>query len=64
MQNKKASGLGRGLEDLLTDNTPDTRTQKSGVIIRKDGESKPMAAKSLYDQSEKPKNKSLKANFR
>ncbi len=64
MQNKKASGLGRGLGDLLADNTPDTKTQKINVIVRKDGENRSSAAKNLYDQCEKPKNKSLKANYR
>ena len=64
MQKKKTSGLGRGLGDLLSDNTPDTRTQKNNVVVRKDGENRPTAAKNLYDQGEKPKNKSLKANFK
>ena len=70
---KKPSGLGRGLGDLLDDNTPEIRAGKS-VVIRSEGgsiqmtpesfpsdisESKP---KSLYE--ELPKNRSIKANFK
>ena len=71
---KKASGLGRGLGDLLEDNTPELRG-KNSVVIR-NGETKttmtppppPPSAlytttpKSLYE--EKPKNRSVKANFK
>ncbi len=68
---KKASGLGRGLGELLADNTPDVRS--GGRVIKKqDGEAiyitpPPVenpspTPKSLYE--ERPKNKSLKANFR
>ena len=70
---KKPSGLGRGLGDLLEDNSPEVRT-KSNVVLR--GESSrgtnssensvvvpPLgcAPKSLYE--EKPR-RSIKANFK
>ena len=31
---KKPSGLGRGLGDLLDDNTPSMRTPKPSVVVR------------------------------
>lgn len=73
---KKASGLGRGLDELLEDNKPTRRTSKPLVESR--GDVKPSQApvptneavntvyevktKPLYDT--KPKTKSLKANFK
>lgn len=74
---KKPSGLGRGLGELLEDNTPEIR-QGQGSAVRKEV-SAPSSAKvstpapnsnaytnlppkSLYES--KPKNKSLKANFK
>ena len=74
---KKTSGLGRGLGDLLEDNTPEIRS--GGSVVRQKTEEdvqptlNPVATptpnlytnippKSLYE--EKHKNKSLKANFR
>ncbi len=67
---KKPSGLGRGLGDLLEDNTPSLRTQQPNVVIRteKSGEvstPKPLP-NSLYEIKTKPlfetkpRNKSLK----
>jgi len=71
---KKPSGLGRGLGDLLEDNNPEIRG-KSNVVLRGEagapsGEDAPSvvvpplgcAPKSLYE--EKPKNRSIKANFK
>lgn len=73
---KKPSGLGRGLDELLEDNTPSARSARTSdkplVIARgeaKENDSKPrlsslydMKAKSLYD--EKPKTRSVKSNFK
>lgn len=64
-QSKKPSGLGRGLGDLLEDNTP-TVKRSGHVVIRSDDGNKDMAGKppELHDNNKMPKNKSLKANFR
>jgi hypothetical protein len=66
---EKPSRLGRGLGDLLDDNSPSIRSQKPSVVIRS-GEtqvrSKPVINNKLYDTTpkplfeSKPKNKSLK----
>ncbi len=66
---EKPSRLGRGLGDLLDDNSPSIRSQNPSVIIR-NGESntqpKPVINNRLYDTTpkplfeSKPKNKSLK----
>lgn len=63
----KPSGLGRGLEDLLEDNTPSLRSQKPSVVIRKESEApKQPLPNTLYTRTEKPlfetkpRNKSLK----
>ncbi len=60
---KKPSGLGRGLGDLLDDNTPEVKKSTSGVVIRQ-SETPARPTSSLYDKDKKPKNKSLKANYR
>lgn len=75
---KKQSGLGRGLGDLLADNTPEVRG--GGTVVRKqEGESvvitpssggeadapktqPAVTPKPLYE--ERPQNRSLKANFK
>ncbi len=59
---KKPSGLGRGLGDLLEDNAPEVRKNTSRVIIRTDDKNVSVSTAELYPQ--KPKNKSLKANYR
>ncbi len=67
---KKPSGLGRGLGELLDDNTPDIREGRKNVTVRKEGESikiTPMGSaqreeKQLFET--KPKNRSVKANFK
>ena len=66
---KKPSGLGRGLGDLLEDNTLSMRTQKPSVIVRQgesgEAQKKPLP-NSLYEIKTrplfetKPRNKSLK----
>ena len=69
---KKPSGLGRGLGDLLEDNTPSLRTQQPSVVIRPtESREAPQPAKkplpnSLYEIKTrplfetKPRNKSVK----
>ena len=70
MANKKPSGLGRGLGDLLDDNTPDVREGRSKVTVQTEGDvikitpeaSTLEAPKALFETPKR--NKSLKANFR
>lgn len=73
---KKASGLGKGLEELLEDNHPTSRTNFSGrplVIAKGDANAEKTGktsvsnlygntSKSLYDT--KPRTKSVKSNFK
>ena len=65
----KPSGLGRGLGDLLEDNTPSLRTQQPNVVVRTgEGNKAPQSplpntllevkTRPLFES--KPKNKSLK----
>ena len=68
--NKKPSGLGRGLGELLDDNTPDVREGRSKVTVKTEGDiinitpegSNCSQPKALFETPKK--NKSLKANFR
>ena len=70
MAAKKPSGLGRGLGDMLEDNTPDMREGRASVTIRREGEtirvtpvgSAEIKTKALFET--KPKNRSVKANFK
>lgn len=70
MATKKPSGLGRGLGELLDDNTPDLREGRGSVTVRKEGESirvtpagsTEIKPKALFET--KPKNRSVKANFK
>ena len=72
---KKPSGLGRGLDELLDDNTPTTRTNVSSgkpLVVSKGEVKAPNNSaittlygnqtKSLYDQ--KPRTRSVKSNFK
>ncbi len=70
---KKSSGLGRGLDELLDDNTPSLRENKGKPLVEAHGEvaeikKTPLASlydttpKSLYDT--KPRTKSVKSNFK
>ncbi len=65
----KPSGLGRGLGDLLEDNTPTLRTQQPNVVVRTgEGNKAPknplpntlleVKTRPLFES--KPRNKSLK----
>lgn len=62
MATKKQSGLGRGLGDLLEDNAPQVRKSSAKVVIRTETKQVNVSTAELYET--KPKNKSLKANFR
>ncbi len=70
MANKKPSGLGRGLGEMLEDNTPDVREGRGNVTVRKEGESiKVTPVGSIEPKSKplfepKPKNRSVKSNFK
>ena len=67
---KKQGGLGRGLGELLEDNTPDMREGRGTVVVKNEGGSikitpvgtTEVKTKSLFDT--KPKNRSVKANFK
>ncbi len=71
---KKPSGLGRGLDDLLDDNTPSMRENKGKPLVEAKGEVTKTptetrvntlygnTAKTLYDT--KPRTKSVKSNFK
>ena len=67
---KKPSGLGRGLGATLEDNTPEIRETRSNVTVKKVGEtikvtpvgSTEVKTKELFET--KPKNRSVKANFK
>ncbi len=70
MATKKPSGLGRGLGELLDDNTPDLRSGRGNVTVRKEGESiritpagsAEVKTKALFET--KHKNRSVKSNFK
>ena len=70
MAQKKPSGLGRGLGEMLDDNTPDIRGEHGSVTIRKEGESirvtpagsTEIKIKTLFET--KHKNRSVKSNFK
>jgi len=70
---KKPSGLGRGLDELLDDNTPTTRSNAGKPLVVSKGEVKASnnqnltalygnQTKSLYD--ERPRTRSVKSNFK
>ena len=60
---KKLSGLGTGLGELLDDNTPEVAGGRHPKVTLRTDEKKPIQATTLFDDV-KPKNKSLKANYR
>ena len=70
MANKKPAGLGRGLGELLDDNTPDIREGRTKVTVKTEGDfiniapegTESVQPKALFETPKK--NKSLKANFR
>ena len=70
---KKPSGLGRGLDDLLEDNSMTLRENRGKPLVEAKGEVKTQASpsvtslygntqKSLYDT--KPRTRSVKSNFK
>lgn len=65
MAKNKPSGLGRGLGELLEDNTPEVQKTTSKVVVRKDdGDKIVRSGADLYDKDKKPKNRSVLANYR
>ena len=62
MATKKPSGLGRGLGELLEDNAPQVGKSTAKVVVRTESKDVNVSTAELYEK--KPKNKSLKANFR
>ncbi len=70
MANKKAGGLGRGLGELLDDNTPDMREGRAKATVKNEGDtikiipagSAQTTTKALFETPKK--NKSVKANFK
>ena len=77
MQQKKASGLGKGLDELLEDNHPTARTSagtgKPLVVAKGEvatDQTKKNTAASLYGNTTKtlydtkPRTKSVKSNFK
>lgn len=70
---KKPSGLGRGLDELLNDNTPSLRENKGKPLVEARGEvveKKQTPITDLYDTTPrslydtKPRTKSVKANYK
>ncbi len=59
---KKPSGLGRGLGELLEDNSPQIRESKAKVVVRQPEKKQTSSTTEIYEQ--KPKNRSVKANYR
>lgn len=59
----KPSGLGRGLGELLEDNTPEVKGGRRPQVIVRTEQKKTVNSPSLFPDT-KPKNKSLKANYR
>ncbi|MBE6593694.1 MAG: hypothetical protein E7642_06845 [Ruminococcaceae bacterium] len=67
---KKPAGLGRGLGELLDDNTPDLREDRGSVTMKNEGGSiriTPIGSteikpKTLFETQHK--NRSVKANFK
>ena len=60
---KKPAGLGKGLGDLLEDNSPEIASGRHPKVIVRTEEKKTVNSPSLFPKQE-PKNKRLKANFR
>ena len=68
---KKPAGLGRGLDELLSDNSPSARTNNTTVVIRTERPADVQFTKSdVYGTGTKTlytpqhKNRSVKANFK
>lgn len=66
---KKPTGLGRGLDDLLEDNTPDLREGRGSVTVKGDAPiritpagSAEIKPKNLFETQHK--NRSVKSNFK
>ena len=67
MANKKDSGLGRGLFDLIDDNAPIVGTKNAGgkVVVRSpEGDKEMRTTSSIYEKDKKPKNRSVLQNYK
>ena len=67
---KKESGLGRGLGELLDDNTPEIRAGKGSVVLKAGEERIRITPPETEEKQTKPlfnepiKNRSITANFK
>ena len=59
---KKTSGLGRGLGDLLEDNAPEIRKNTAKVVIRTETKRVTVSNSDIYPEI--PKNRSVKSNYK
>ena len=67
MANKKESGLGRGLFDLIDDNAPVVGSKSVGgkVVVRSpEGDKVMKTTSSIYEKDKKPKNRSVLQNYK
>ncbi len=62
MATKKPSGLGRGLGDLLSDNTPEVRKSTAKVVIRQETKKITVSNPDIYPEI--TRNRSVKSNFK
>ncbi len=66
MAKSRLSGLGKGLFELLDDNSPEINVKSGGkVVVRKpEGDKVMKTTSSIYDKDKKPKNKSVLQNYK
>ena len=62
MATKKPSGLGRGLGDLLSDNTPEIRKSTAKVVIRQESKKITVSNSDIYPEI--TRNRSVKSNYK
>ena len=65
MAKTKAAGLGRGLGELLEDNSPTLAKVGSKVVVRSpEGDKEMRTTSSIYEKDKKPKNRSVLQNYK
>ncbi len=66
MAKSKLSGLGKGLSQLLDDNSPEFSTKSGGkVVVRSpEGDKVMRTTSNIYDKDKKPKNRSVLQNYK
>ncbi len=66
MAKSKLSGLGKGLSQLLEDNSPEIPVKSGGkVVVRSPQGDKVMrTTSSIYEKDKKPKNRSVLQNYK